>query len=148
MTINTSIALVIYLPLSQSLKPQHNEESVAPLTQEEGHIFEQHNHNSPKWLIQTFLSRSTLIHFNLIASLECPNYSLLLTWNNLIDIGTPFSNICPRVGPCARRDMTSNNARFPLPIKWIFFKFIQSFFYKTTENWVVRFLFIFTLFFL
>ena len=53
-TINTSIALVIYLPLSQSLKPQHNEESVVPLTQEEGHIFEQHNHNSPKWLIQTF----------------------------------------------------------------------------------------------
>ena len=54
------IALVIYLPLSQSLKPQHNEESVVPLTQEEGHIFEQHNRNSPKSLIQIFFFKINL----------------------------------------------------------------------------------------
>ena len=47
-----AIDLVTHLPLSQSSMRQHNEESVVPLTQEEGHIFEQHNHNSPKLLIQ------------------------------------------------------------------------------------------------
>jgi hypothetical protein len=30
-------------------------------------------------------------------------------------MGAPFSRICPLVGPCARRDITSNNALFPLP---------------------------------
>jgi len=53
--VDISIALAIYLPLSQWLKPQHNEESVAPLTQEGGHISEQHNRSSPKWLINAFL---------------------------------------------------------------------------------------------
>ena len=51
---DVSIALVIYLPLSQSLKPQHNEESVVPLTLGEDHIFEPHNRSSPKLLINAF----------------------------------------------------------------------------------------------
>ena len=54
------IALAIYLPLSQWLKPQHNEESVVPSTQEEGHIFEQRNRNSPKWLMKQFYIKINL----------------------------------------------------------------------------------------
>ena len=57
---DVSIALLIYLPLSQWLKLRHNEESVVPLTQEEGHISEQHNRNSPKWLIQSFFIKINL----------------------------------------------------------------------------------------
>ena len=60
---DVSIPLLIYLPLSLSLKPQHNEESVVPLTQEEGHIFEQHNRNSPKWLIQSFIKINLDLHW-------------------------------------------------------------------------------------
>ena len=39
------------------------------------------------------------------------------TWNSLIDIGDPFSRICPRVGPCALRDMTSSRALLPDPLE-------------------------------
>ena len=48
MYVDIAIKRVNDLPLSQWLMPQHSEESVVPLIQGEGHIFELHNHNSPK----------------------------------------------------------------------------------------------------
>ena len=40
------------------------------------------------------------------------------SWNNRIDIGTPLSKICPRVGPCALKIVIKK-------IKWIQLKIIK-----------------------
>ena len=41
-------------------------------------------------------------------------------------MGTPLSKIWPRVGPCARRAITSSSVFFPLPVKKIFWELMNE----------------------
>lgn len=45
-----------------------------------------------------------------------------ILWNKLIVMGEPSRSTCPLVGPCVLLDITSSNARLPLPLKNNFFK--------------------------